>query len=157
MEIHIRKATTTDAGSITTLVKELDIFGNLGSEPGEALEERIRGYIDENETSGCRSFFIALNSGGVCLGYANVHWLPYFILKRPEGFLSELFVREDARDQGIGSDLLAAINGEAERRGCSRLNLLNIRTKESYKRGFYKARGWMEREEIANFIYTFNP
>lgn len=155
MEIDIRKARTTDAGIIAALVKELDVYSNLVAETEASLEKRIRGYIDENESKDCRTVFIALNSAGDCVGYANVHWLPYFILKAPEGFVSELFVREDARNQGIGTELLAAINAEAESRGCLRLNLLNIRTKESYKRGFYKSRGWTEREELANFIYTF--
>ena len=36
------------------------------------------------------------------VAYAAVHWLPYLILRGPEGFVSELFVDQAARGQGVG-------------------------------------------------------
>ena len=59
--------------------------------------------------------------------------------KRPEGL-------------GLGGQLLERVKAEARERGCSRLMLLNLRDRESYKRGFYKKQGWQERPEAINFI-----
>ena len=75
-------------------------------------------------------------------------------VRRPEGYISELFVRKSARGQGIGTRLLAAVEDEAATRGCSRLRLLNLRNRESYQRGFYRKRGWEEWQDAANFIYS---
>jgi GNAT superfamily N-acetyltransferase len=74
----------------------------------------------------------------------------------PEGFVSELFVSEGARGQGVGRELLRVIESEARARGCQRLSLTNLRDRESYQRQFYVKAGWRERAEAANFIYTLS-
>jgi GNAT superfamily N-acetyltransferase len=94
---------------------------------------------------------------GVVQGYAAVHWCPYLMMAGPEGYVSELFVNEAARDQGICARLLETIVEDGRTRGCSRLGLLNLRSRESYKRNFYKDHGWVEREEVANFIFKLMP
>ena len=86
------------------------------------------------------------------MGYGSVHWLPYLFLQGPEGYVSELFVRESARGQGIGRELLKVIETEAKARGCVRLSLINLRSRESYTRQFYVKAGWEERPDAANFI-----
>ena len=95
---------------------------------------------------------VAQTPGGEIAGYCAVHWLPYLILAGPEGYVSELFIQEQFRGQGIGGQLLNAIKAEAQKRGCSRLMLLNIRTRNSYQRQFYPKHGWEERPDAANFI-----
>ena len=77
------------------------------------------------------------------------------ILKGPEGLLSELFVAEGGRGAGVGSSLLAAVVEEGRKRGCARLMLEAVRTRESYVRGFYTERGWVERPDMANMIYEY--
>ena len=74
-------------------------------------------------------------------------------MRGPEGFVSELFVRDSARGHGVGKQLLEAIETEARARGCVRLSLINLRSRESYQRQFYIKAGWEERNEAANFIY----
>jgi GNAT superfamily N-acetyltransferase len=74
----------------------------------------------------------------------------------PEGYVSELFVREPARGQGVGGQLLDAIESEARARGCTRLSLINLRQRESYRRQFYVKAGWQERGTAANFIYALS-
>ena len=65
--------------------------------------------------------------------------------------ISEVFVMEDARGQGVGKALIAAIEAEAVRRKCFRISVLNSRERESYKRGFYPSLGYAERPHTANF------
>lgn len=50
------------------------------------------------------------------VGYIAVHWLPYLFLPAPEGYVSELFVSESVRGQGIGTQLLETVTIEAKRR-----------------------------------------
>jgi GNAT superfamily N-acetyltransferase len=97
--------------------------------------------------------YVAETEEGEIAGYAAVHWLPYLLLLGPEGYVSELFIRESDRGQGIGTQLLEVVKQEAEARGCARLMLLNMHERESYRRGFYKKQGWEERPDAANFVY----
>ncbi len=99
-----------------------------------------------------RLILVAELPSGEVAGYCAVHWLPYLILTGPEGYVSELFIKEEFRGQGVGSQLLETIKAKARDRGCSRLMLLNMRKRESYKRQFYSKQGWEERSEAANFI-----
>jgi GNAT superfamily N-acetyltransferase len=73
--------------------------------------------------------------------------LPHLILAGPEGYVSELFLRGSHRGQGIGRQLLELIEVQARRRRCSRLMLINRRTREFYQRQFYRQQGWEEREK----------
>lgn len=37
-------------------------------------------------------------------------------------------------------------------RGCTRLMLVNVQSRESYERGFYAKAGWSERREVSTFV-----
>jgi GNAT superfamily N-acetyltransferase len=82
-----------------------------------------------------------------------VHWIPYLFMSGPEGYVSELFVRNGERGQGVGTQLLQVVRAEARSRGCSRLALTNLRHRESYQRQFYTKAGWSERNDAAQFVY----
>jgi GNAT superfamily N-acetyltransferase len=94
---------------------------------------------------------------GKLAGYASAHWLPNLILGGTEGYISELFVAPDSRGKGIGGALLNDLEAQARVRGCIRLSLLNLRERESYRRGFYAKRGWTERPGAANLIKRLVP
>jgi GNAT superfamily N-acetyltransferase len=68
-----------------------------------------------------------------------------------EMLVSELFVMESVRGQGVGKALLSAIEAEAVSQKCFRISVLNSRERESYKRGFYPSLGYEERTHTANF------
>jgi GNAT superfamily N-acetyltransferase len=85
-------------------------------------------------------------------GYCSVHWIPTIILPGIEGYVSELFIGQKHRGQGIGESLLQEIERRARSKGAYRLSLLNLKDKESYKRGFYAKRNWVERVGAANMI-----
>jgi len=153
MDIQIRKDEVQDGADLAELLRSLDFFDHLQAEAYQTTQERVARHLAMGEAENSHSIFVAQNSAGEIVGYGAVHWLPYLILTGPEGYISELFIREAYRGQGIGSQLLRVIKVEAQQRGCSRLMLLNRRQRESYQRQFYAKQGWAEREEMANFVY----
>jgi GNAT superfamily N-acetyltransferase len=153
MTVQIRKASAQDAESLAELLKEIGWFESFKNEPFEAVSRQVRLRIEQCLADNSHSIFVAEPRDGTIVGYGSVHWLPYLFLKGPEGYISELFVRESARAQGVGRELLRNIDREARARGCARLSLINLRNRESYMRQFYVKAGWEERSEAANFIY----
>jgi GNAT superfamily N-acetyltransferase len=153
MEIQIRKLTAQDATQIAELLKEIGWFDSFKGEPMAAASERVRFHIEQCQADNSHSAFVAQGPDGKIVGYGSVHWLPYLFLQGPEGFVSELFIAEAMRGQGIGRELLKTIETEAKTRGCVRLSLINLRNRESYMRQFYVKAGWEERPEAANFVY----
>jgi GNAT superfamily N-acetyltransferase len=149
----IRKARQADTQALTDLLVGLNWFEHyFAGASREALQDRVGPHLERCLADISHSVYVAEMAQGDIVGYLSVHWLPYLFLPGPEGYISELFVRAEARGQGIGSELLEAAREEAEARGCTRLSLINMRQRESYLRGFYAKRGWEERPEAANFI-----
>lgn len=172
MDILIRKAEASDVPAIADLLRSLNFFAYINAEAPQSTQERVARHFAQCAADDSHMILVALGTDGAVqtqdgaiqipdgagqtpgravAGYSAVHWLPYMMLAGPEGYVSELFVREECRGQGIGRRLLEAIKAEAQQRGCSRLTLLNMRKRESYQRQFYAKQGWEERD-AANFI-----
>jgi GNAT superfamily N-acetyltransferase len=154
MPIAIRQAQIEDAAPLAALLRELGWFAALEAETADATERRVAHYLAACLADASHSLYVAEQAPSGVAGYVAVHWLPYLFLAGPEGFISELFVGEAARGQGLGTQLLDAVVREARARGCARLQLINMRQRESYQRGFYTKRGWQEREGAADFVYV---
>jgi GNAT superfamily N-acetyltransferase len=152
MNIQIREAESADAPDIADLLRSLGLFAHLEGEAREVTQERVRCHLGLCAADDSHLVLVAQLPSGEIVGYCAVHWLPYLILPGPEGYVSELFIMEQFRAQGLGSRLLEAVKSEAQKRGCSRLMLLNMRKRESYQRQFYAKHGWEERPDAANFI-----
>jgi GNAT superfamily N-acetyltransferase len=155
MSANIRRAGSQDTAALTDLLKSLGWFTHLTSEPDEVSQKRIAYHLALCNADTSHSVYVA-EAGEQIVGYIAVHWLPYLFLPAPEGFISELFVAEFARGQGIGAQLLETVKIEAQERGCSRLLLVNSRNRDSYRRKFYEKQGWQEREAMANFVYKLS-
>jgi GNAT superfamily N-acetyltransferase len=153
MNIQIRRAETKDAHGIAELLRSLGWFAHINREMPQITQARVVKHLALFNADDSHSVFVALPPTGEIVGYSAVHWLPYLILTGPEGYVSELFVHDSYRSEGIGRQLLEAMKAEAQERGCSRLMLINLRKRESYQRRFYQKQGWEEREEAANFVY----
>jgi GNAT superfamily N-acetyltransferase len=151
MEFTIRKANPEDASALAALIRGLGMFAHISAEGPEATSVRVARHLALCLADDSHSVYVAVNEGEIT-GYVSVHWLPYLILSGPEGYISELFIAESARGQGVGAQLLEVAEAEARQRGCSRLMLLNMRQRESYQRGFYAKHGWEERPDAANFL-----
>ncbi|MER3481829.1 MAG: N-acetyltransferase, partial [Meiothermus sp.] len=111
-------------------------------------EPLVRKSLERNHLE--RSVLVAELDSRV-VGYAAVYWVNY-LFNSPEGYVTELFVRTDASGRGVGTALLEAVEQEARVRACRRLTLINLKDRESYKRGFYAARGWTEDPNAMRFV-----
>lgn len=147
----IRRATASDAPTLAELLRRLEGFDWLRDEPGEDTANRVARHLALCLADDSHSLYVAEVDERLA-GYVSVHWLPYLILRGPEGYVSELFLAPDARGQGIGTQLLETVAVEARARGCYRLHLINHRRRESYRRDYYRKRGWEEREQAASFL-----
>jgi GNAT superfamily N-acetyltransferase len=155
-DVEVRRAESQDVAAIAGIIRDLGWFAHVNAESFEATLERTAHHLELCGADRSHSVYVAEIDGEV-KGYSAVHWCPYLLFTGPEGYVSELFVSESARGQGIGTMLLDAIEQEARSRGCSRLGLLNRRSRESYQRKFYEKRGWVEREEFASFVLMLAP
>jgi N-acetylglutamate synthase-like GNAT family acetyltransferase len=153
MDIQIRKAKMTDVPAISNLLRSLNLFAHINHAEVQSTQQRVHGHLELCTSNDSHLILVAQTAKGEITGYCAVHWLPYLILTGPEGYISELFIKEEFRGQGIGNSLLEAVKVEAQNRGCSRLMLLNIRNRDSYKRQFYTKHGWEERPDAANFVF----
>ena len=152
MEIEICKAEQRDVAGIAEILRELGWFADITAEAPVETQARIANELKLCQADDSHAVFVARAAGEAVLGYISVHWNPYLLHKRPDGYISELFIRDNARGQGIGARLLETVEAEALRRGCSRLMLLNMRQRESYQRAFYFKHGWEEHPQAATFI-----
>lgn len=150
----IRKAEEYDAPALLEVLLSIDWFSRLSQQPKSANSEQIQRQLLLCLSSSSHSIYVAVEKDSIVVGYISVHWLPYLFLPGPEGFISELFIVENMRGKGIGKQLLQAVETEAKERKCSRLQLINFRERESYRRKFYEKAGWKERPDGASFVRT---
>ncbi len=148
-QITIRDARQQDSPAIARILHALDWFEQFRSMSLEQTQARIAERMTLSAREGSNTILVAELAQGVA-GYVAIHWYPNLALGY-DGYISELFVLPDARGQGIGTRLLAAVDAEARERGCMRLVLMNRRVRESYQRGFYTKHGWQEMPDAAFF------
>jgi GNAT superfamily N-acetyltransferase len=154
---QIRSAQPEDAAGIADLIVRLGTFQHhFEGLSTDAIRQRVGNHLNLCLADDSHTVLVAVTEPDRIVGYVAVHWLPYLFMPGPEGFVSELFIEDTARAQGIGTQLLESVKQEAQARGCARLSLINLRDRESYQRGFYAKLGWQERPDAANFIYRLS-
>lgn len=148
----IREATEADAPGIAVVLHDITELSAVINRPfEETCEQVVRGLaIAVPSTSSV--VLVATAEDGAIVGYCSAHWVPLLFLSGPEGYITELFVRQSHRSLGVGTALLEEVRRRAQLLGCSRLSLLNARDREAYRRSFYAKHQWQERERMANFI-----
>ncbi len=149
MKPNIRPATIKDVQMIAELLANIDDYPHWKSLGVAALEKTARESLAWANPE--RLLFVAEIDSRV-IGYAAVYWLHHAFSAR-EGYVSELFIRSDASGHGAGTALLETIKAEAISHGCHRLTLVNLKDRESYKRGFYASRGWVEKTNTVRFAF----
>lgn len=156
MNFTIRKAQESDTQAIAQILQDLGWFPWVNSTSQENNIKQIQLHIAKCHADDSHSVYVAEKVESDVVGYVAVHWLPCPFLPQLQAYVSELFISEANRGQGIGKALLATVISEAKSRGCSLLMLLNHKERDSYQREFYRKQGWIERENFANFIYPLN-
>lgn len=152
LDMQIRPALPQDAPAFAQVLCSVEWLTRLIETPPDELHRWMLRALDSCLADDSHLVLVAEANGNEILGFVSVHWLPYFLFKGPEGYVSELFVHASARGKGVGTRLIEAVKEEARRRGCHRLMLVNSRERPSYQREFYRKNGWQERESMANFV-----
>jgi GNAT superfamily N-acetyltransferase len=147
---QIRLARAADAAGIAATLRDLGWFAHIEEEPVEETKRRVVEQLSLCAANADHTVLVAEAEAGQIAGYLAAHWFPN-LMKGGDGYISELFIREEARGKGLGGRFLAAIEEEGRRRGCTRLMLFNRKERESYQRGFYPSHGWEERDDTALF------
>lgn len=146
--MDIRPVNVGDSTDLAALLQELGF-----SRIAEMDPQNLNQYVSARVSGAGDQYSIYVAAGYRIVGFISVHWLPYLILGGQEGYISELFVLEEYRGKGIGSQLLERVKQEARMRNCVRLNLINSQDRLSYKLDFYKKQGFSERTEFKNFVW----
>ena len=117
MALSIRPATRDDLPLIASLIRELADYEKL------AHEVRFEAAMLAEHLFGARPMaeVIIGEVGGKAQGFALFFHNFSTFEGKPGIYLEDLFVRPDARGQGLGKALLAHLAGLAITRGCARL------------------------------------
>jgi GNAT superfamily N-acetyltransferase len=150
MTLNIRPAVHDDAPMIADLLANIDDYPHWKALGADALRKTAQASLAWANPE--RLIFVAELDRRV-IGYAAVYWL-HHLFSTQEGYVSELFIRSDASGHGAGTALLERVKAEAVAHGCCRLTLVNLKDRESYKRGFYAARGWEEKSNTVRFAFA---
>jgi len=144
-ELKIRPLRQGDIDAIMALHRELG-WNPAFQADGSTLRQRLAALI-----TGENALLLVAEQDRTVVGYIHGEVVTYLLFAGREMLVSELFVMQPKRGQGIGRALMQAIEHEAVNRKCFRITLHNGRERESYKRGFYPALGYEERLQTATF------
>jgi GNAT superfamily N-acetyltransferase len=117
LSITIRRAARADAETVLSLIEALAEYEHL--EPPDA-DARAR-LIEHGFGPRPRFETYLAEIAGEAVGYAIVFETYSTFLARPTLWLEDLFVRPEARRQGVGMALLRFLAAEAVGRGCGRM------------------------------------
>lgn len=155
-ELQIRLAKTDDAESMAEILREIGWSEKRNNMLLEEVANPIKDLINHCcEDPKGHTMLVAIDEDNKVIGFTTVHWVPFVMLGSWEGYISDVFVSPSASGKGAGSALVKYVMDEGKKRGCMRLMLTNGKEKPSYKAGFYKKLGWIERPKVANFVYYY--
>ena len=136
MSLSVRRARPGDALGVRKLLQE------LGYQIGDARasDETIAQVVRHPEAA----VFVAVEGVATVVGYIAVSHRPLMRLGGRLATVDELVVMESRRGQGIGTQLLEAAMAHARSLHCVRIEVEQRRGRESYERGYYQRRGFVE-------------
>lgn len=141
-----RPARAGDGHGIAEILADHSRFdGNL--DDLDVAARRIEALLPDAEDPH-RTMVVVEDGAGGLDGYAHWHVTHPAFLDGPSLYLTELFVRADARGRGVGSTLLDAVHDEASALGAARVELVQVRGTEAHRRGFYPAYGYEHADHL---------
>lgn len=143
--INIRPLQQSDIEAIMRLHRELG-WNPAFQADGSTLLQRLKALITEES-----ALLLVAERGRQTVGYIHGEIVTYLLFAGREMMITEVFVAENARGEGVGQHLMRAMEAEAVKQRCFRIMVLNGRERESYKRGFYPSLGYEERTGTAVF------
>jgi GNAT superfamily N-acetyltransferase len=146
MPITTRQATLIDVDTLAPLFDAYRQFYGRASDPNGA-----RTFLHERLHHGESVLFLAFDAGGEAVGFTQLY--PSFSSTAMARIfvLNDLFVQASARQQGVGTRLLAAAADHARSIGAVRLTL-STATSNATAQAVYEAAGW---QRDAQF-YVYN-
>ena len=147
--MEIRKLEKRDAASLTELIlvykKEQDRI--LSEEEKQVLYDTVSALPEEKNT-----VTLVSESEKRITGYLNAHFVLFPLIGGIECYITELIIHPDSRGKSAGTKLLEKLGSIAGEYGAVRIMLNNHKDSESYRRAFYKKKGFRERNSFANFV-----
>ena len=134
MNIAVRRARPGDALAVRRLLKELGY-----ATESRATDETVSHVLKHPEAA----VFVAA-AGVDVVGYVAMSVRPQMRLAGLSASIDELVVAPSRRSGGVGTQLLDAAIAHAKNLQCRRIEVLQSRARESYLRGFYAKRSFVE-------------
>jgi len=133
--VTIRRAIEQDTTAISVMLGEVEAY--YGGHPAPVDEQQIRVALFSEPAA---ATVLLAEQGGRVVGFASFSSLWPATGADVSLYLKELYVRADARCQGVGRQLLAAVREAGEELGCSRLEWTGD-TDNPAALGFYEKLG----------------
>lgn len=152
LDFRVRPAKKQDCEEIADLMHNIGWLSTVNEESFNYTVKRLQNIFDTHNMLEQEQVFVAQLGSSKIVGCICVQWNEYLQFPSTECFVSDLLVREEYRGKGIGTALLDKIKAIAKRKKCYRIMLLNGKHRDSYKRGFYTKKDFIERNEFMNFV-----
>jgi ribosomal protein S18 acetylase RimI-like enzyme len=149
-EITIRTAKSEDAEDLIRVITHAQWLSINQQAPDRRLTIVRRQLEQALQNPQCHVLVAHHPEKGV-VGFVSLQVGTHLVVDGNSGYVSELFVDETCRGQGVGKRLLNAVQQKAMELGCAKLRLINVKETESYRREFYKKNNWTEWGEAAVF------
>ncbi len=149
--MKIRKASNTDIPQLIQLIIDYKTSQNLIFNNDQI--EKMRSSLKNSVNGNINILIVSLNSKEDSInGYLNMHMIDFPLIQGKELYISDLVIKEEKRGKGHGTELLNYAKNFAQEQNCVRIMLNNFKESQAYIRGFYKKKGFLERENFANFV-----
>ncbi len=117
----IRKADKTEKAQIQALIDELNLYRKkIFSSENQKFHERINPYTPLEDKDFDESYiFVAVDDSEKIGGFiqGSIHQRKNHKLSKL-GYINELYVKEEARGQGVAKNLFSELESEFRKQGC---------------------------------------
>jgi len=130
-QLVIRSATGEDAGELCRLIDQLGY-----EQTGAGMSACLNAYDSQG------SVVLVAEIEGRVIGFISLHAIPLFHTPDNLGRITAMCVASGYRRVGVGGELLRALEKEANRMGCSRIEVSSGDRRESDAHLFYQKHGY---------------
>ena len=146
--ISVRQAVFSDLEALAKLFNQYRVFQGKASDL-QAAAAFLQARFDHGE-----SVVFLASEGATPLGFAQLYPIYSSTALARVFILNDLFVQEDGRRKGVGSQLLSAVESYAWSHGAARVTL-NVAIENTSGQALYEAQGWSKDAQF--FMYHRYP